>query len=113
MRASKARMLSTTCKVLRAGSVSGGKAAALAVYLTDVPCTPLMPLSAEAAARNGIEGPATRSVVYADGDYEIRSGDVIELDAKEMQIVAASRLPDRRGGDVLELVVAVYRTERF
>jgi len=112
MRASMARMLTSSCRILRAGSNVAGKAPAFAVHLTDVPCTPLLPISSEAAQRNGIEAPAGRSQLFVDGDYDIRSGDVVELDGKELSILAASRLP-MRGAPMLELIVSVARTERY
>lgn len=111
MRLSMARMMTRSCEILRSGSVVAGKAAAFAVHLTDVPCTPMLPITAEAAMRNGVEAPAGRSVIYAEGSNDIRSGDVVKLDDKELSIVAANRLP-LRTGDILELVVSVARTER-
>lgn len=112
MRASRARLLTAHCHIWRAGAVVSGKAGPLEMHLDAIDCTPLMPLSAEAALRAGIETPSGRSVLYVDGTYDIRNGDVAEFDGKQLPIVACSRLPDRRGGDMLELIVQVVRTER-
>ncbi|HRF49102.1 MAG TPA: hypothetical protein PLC98_15830 [Anaerolineales bacterium] len=113
MRASRARLMHAKCKILRLAASVNGKATGLSVHLTDVPCTPLMPISQETAVRNGIEAPSGKSVLYVEGSTDVRTGDVAEIDDKELPVVAASRLPDRRGGDMLELVVQVVRTERY
>jgi len=106
-------MMRARCDIKRVPAPVGGKAQDAQPHIGDQRCTPLLPLSAEAATRNGIESPAGRSVVYVYGDVDVRAGDVLVMNEKHMPIVAAGPYNAMRNDrSITEVVVQVIRTER-
>lgn len=93
--------------------VSGGKSAEAEAHLSNVRCTPMLPLSNETAIRAGLDSPAGRWVVYVPLDTDVRGGDIVVMRGKRYPVKVASpyqAIRHERG--VIELIVEAIKTER-
>lgn len=108
--------------VLRAPTLVGGRRGEEQLHLTNIPATPLEPVSVEIAMRVVLQTPHEVWQCFVGGDYEIREGDVLVVarpaDAngrgKKMPIRAVETVPWEDGQDVTmtrRLVVEELKTE--
>lgn len=111
--ATTARFMRARCDILRVPAPVAGKAQDAAAHLSEVRCTPMIPLNNEIAVRAGIESPATTRVVYVDADLDVKGGDVLVMDGKHYPIRYAGRYDmAQHAMAVTEVVVSVVQTER-
>lgn len=102
-----------TCDIKRVPVPVAGKAQDAQAHIGDLRCTPLLPVTAEAAIRAGIESPAGRAAVYLDGDVDVRAGDVLVVSEKDYPIVSVGKYDALAGGrSVIEVIVQTVKTER-
>lgn len=107
------RFMRARCDILRIPTVSGGKSTDAVSHLSEVRCTPLVPLNNEVALRNGIDAPGSSKVTYIDSDLDVRAGDVCVVDGKHYPIRTAGRYDMAlHAYALLELVLAEPKTER-
>lgn len=82
------RMAVETAATKRAPAPSSGLVGAAAVYLTGLRCTPLDPVNAEIAQRLGLDTPHEVLQTFAEGQHDIREGDILVCNDKSYPIRA-------------------------
>jgi len=113
MTGSFGRMATVTASTLRPPAMAGGQRGAPQPYLSGLAVLPLMPLDARTQMVMGLDTPVGLLQTFAQGDVDVRAGDVLVVGGVEYPVRWVGRWPwgyEGNGGTVtVQIVVEEVR----
>ena len=101
------RMATGRAVTKRPPALAGGRRGEPALHLADIACTPLDPVTAELAARLGLETPHTLRQTFVDGTLDVAGGDVLVVGDRDYPVRAVEPYEWSPGTTYLRLVLEV------
>jgi len=111
MSLSFARQLLVTASTKRPPAIISGKRGEPMEWVTELPCTRLVPVSVETQKRLALESPINIYETFCDATADVASGDTLTVDGTDYAVRAAAQWPWRIGSNAgrLQLVLELLK----
>ena len=111
MSLSFARQMLVTASTKRPPAIAGGKRGEPETFITDLPCAPLTPASAETRQRLALNTPIDLLQTFCDASFDVKAGDVLTVDEVDYAVRNVAEYPWRIGSNASRLHVVVEQVK--